>query len=564
MSINGALNIGRSAIVASQAAIQVAGNNMANAATPGYARRSVTLTPLQGEIVGRNQFVGRGVDILSVRRVVDTALQARYRDAMSNQQSALMDQRYLTAIETIQNELTGNDISSLLSEFFNAFSEVANNPEDDAVRALAIEQGVNLAGTLQAMRSDLTNVRSEIDRALGTSVEEANRLLEQIAQVNQEIARTESTGGEASALRDQRDIFIDQLSQLVDIDVVEQANGSADVFIDSIPVVLAGESRGIELRKESIDGVSAVTVRLQEDGTLLNPTAGSIGGLLRQRDETVQPSIDRVDEFTAQLIFQVNKLHSSGQGRVGFENLTGTYRVEDTTTNLNLSDTGLPFAVSNGSFVLHVTNKATGTRESFQINVNGDADSLDDLVNRINTVTGGANITAGVTAGNTLSLSASSGYEFSFSDDTSGALAALGVNTYFTGENAGDIEVNDVLKNNSNLLAMGKNHVGGSNGTAVDIANLQDKKISDLGERSLREYWQSSVNNLAVRVSGANNKVESTQLVADNLYAQIQSVSGVSLDEESINLLQYQRQFQAAARFITVIDESLQTLLSIV
>src|SRR5690554_3224395 len=134
MSINGALNIGRSAIVASQAAIQTAGNNMANAATAGYARRSITLTPLQGEIVGRNQFVGRGVDILSVGRVVDTALQARHRDALSNLHSALMDQRYLTAIETIQNELTGNDISSLLSEFFNAFSEVANNPEDVAVR----------------------------------------------------------------------------------------------------------------------------------------------------------------------------------------------------------------------------------------------------------------------------------------------------------------------------------------------------------------------------------------------------------------------------------------------
>ena len=564
MSINGALHIGRSAIIASQAAIQVAGNNMANAATPGYTRRSVTLTPLHGEIVGRNQFVGRGVDLMSVHREVDVALQARYREALSNEYSTLMDQRYLAAIETIQNELTGNDVSSLLSEFFNAFSEVANNPDDDSVRSLAIQQGVNLASTLRAMRQDLSDVRAEVDRALGTSIDEANRLLDQIATVNNQIAQAESTAGEASSLRDQRDILIDELAQIVDIDTVEQSNGSIDVFIDSIPAVLAGESRGIELRKESQDGRSSISIRLAADGTLLNPTAGRIGGLLRQREETVQPAIDNLDTFTEHLIFQVNKLHSSGQGRVGFDSVTGTYLLDDTTVNLNSSLSGLPFQVSNGSFVVHVTNKATGTRESYQINVDGDADSLDDLINDINAATGGTNIIAAVNAGGAFTLTASSGYEISFSDDTSGALAALGVNTFFTGESANDIDLNGLIVDNSNYLAVGMGHVGGSNGAAIAIANLQDQKIADLGERSLREYWQAGVNNLAVRTDGANRAVESAALVRENLYTQIQAVSGVSLDEEAINLLQYQRQFQAAARFISVVDEALQTLLSIV
>jgi len=152
MSINGALHVGRSAIVASQAAIQVAGNNMANAATEGYSRRSVHFLPTRGEQVGRNIFVGRGVDLSEVRREVDTALQARFRDATSNEHASLMDQRFLTAIESIQNELTDNDLSSLLSDFFNSFSEVANNPEDGAVRSLAIEQGQALAQEVQAMR----------------------------------------------------------------------------------------------------------------------------------------------------------------------------------------------------------------------------------------------------------------------------------------------------------------------------------------------------------------------------------------------------------------------------
>jgi len=563
MSINGALQVGRSAIVASQAAIQVAGNNMANAATEGYARRSVHFLPTRGEQVGRNIYVGRGVDLSQVRREVDTALQARFRDATSNEHAALMDQRFLTAIESIQNELTDNDLSSLLSDFFNAFSEVANNPEDGAVRSLTIEQGQALAQQVQAMRNDLTQVRSEVDRALGNSIDEANRLLDRIASVNREVAQAESSGGQANALRDQRDTLINELSQLVDIDVVEQDNGSADVFIDSIPVVLAGDSRGIELRKESNAGNSGVTIRIADDGTLLNPQKGEIGGLMRQRAETIQPSIDDLDQFTSQLIFQVNRLHSQGQGRNGFTSAEGTYFVRDSAANLNSSDADLPFDVSNGSFVIHVTNTQTGTRESFQINVDGNADSLDDLVDRINNGVDVPNVTAGITSQGAMTLDAAGGYEFSFSDDSSGALAALGINTYFTGGDATDIGVNQAIVDDRNLLAVGADHVGGSNGTALAIADLQDQRVEQLGDRSLREFWQNSVSSLAVRVNSANEEVETNKLVRENLNAQIQGVSGVSLDEESINLLQYQRQFQAAARFISVIDQAMQTLLTI-
>lgn len=563
MSINGALQVGRSAIVASQAAIQVAGNNMANAATEGYARRSVHFVPVRGEQVGRNIFVGRGVDLSSVRREVDTALQSRYRDALSQEHAALMDQRFLTAIETIQNELTDNDLSSLLSAFFNSFSEVANNPEDGAVRSLAIEQGAALAQQVQSMRTNLSDVRTEVDRALGASISEANRLLDRIAEVNREIALAESGGAEASALRDQRDVLINDLSELVDIDVVEQSNGSADIFIDSIPVVLSAESRGIELRKESDAGESLVTIRLKADGTLLNPTQGEIGGLMRQREETVQPSIDDLDQFTSQLIFQVNRLHAQGQGRNGLTSVAGTYFVRDTTANLNSTDADLPFDVANGSFVLHVTNTETGTRESFQINVNGNADSLDDLVSRINTGVAVPNVTAGINAQGALTLDAAGGYAISFSDDSSGALAALGINTYFTGSDATDIGVNQAIMDDHNLLAIGADHVGGSNGTALAIADLQDERIEALGDRSLREFWQNSVSSLAVRVDSANEEVETNKLVRENLDAQIQGVSGVSLDEESISLLTYQRQFQAAARFISVIDEAMQTLLTI-
>ncbi len=138
MSLTGALQIGRSTLTASQAALQVAGNNMANAATQGFHRRSVHLSPVRGEIIGRGQYIGQGVNLSSIRREIDIALQARLRNAVGNEHSAMIEQRFLSAIETLQNELTDNDISTMLSTFFNNFSELANNPEDTAIRSVVL------------------------------------------------------------------------------------------------------------------------------------------------------------------------------------------------------------------------------------------------------------------------------------------------------------------------------------------------------------------------------------------------------------------------------------------
>jgi len=211
-----------------------------------------------------------------------------------------------------------------------------------------------------------------------------------------------------------------------------------------------------------------------------------------------------------------------------------------------------------------VTNKDSGIRTTYQINVDGSTDSLNDLINEINVTVGVPNVTASVGVGNTLSLAANSGYEISFSDDTSGALAALGINTFFDGANAQSIKVNAVVENNPNFIATGAGHVPGSNDTALALAALEDIQTSNLGNKSIRQFWQNSVTSLAVKTGAANSAVSSASLVRGSLDAQMQAASGVSLDEESINLLTYQRQFQAAARFIAVIDQTLQTLLSII
>ena len=172
-----------SAILASQAAISVAGNNMANAATPGYHRQRIGIMPGRPESIGRGQFTGTGVQIGSITRQIDVALQARMRTAIGDQAGAMIDQRFLASVELLQNELSGADISSQVSAFFNSWSELANNPTDSGMRSLVLQQGESLAGGITQLRREYTVVREEIDRGLGVSVERANGLLEEIASM---------------------------------------------------------------------------------------------------------------------------------------------------------------------------------------------------------------------------------------------------------------------------------------------------------------------------------------------------------------------------------------------
>lgn len=558
--MNGAMQIGRSALLASQAGLQVAGNNMANAATPGYRRQVAGLTPARSDRIGPQSFVGTGVLLRDISRVVDTALQARVRTAISRQAGAEIDSRFLSTIESLQNELGDRDLSSQLTRFFNVFSELANAPNDDAVRSVVLQEGVALADRIRTLRQDYVQVRESIDRSLSAAAREADGILDRIAGLNVQIAQTEQGSGQANGLRDARDALVNELSALIDVSVIEQADGMLDVLVGSIPIVLGGTSRGLELRVRSEGDRLGVDVRVRADGSILAASDGSIGALLRQRAETVDPAVDALDGFSRQLIYQVNRVHSGGQGLVGWQSAVGVTAVESSASPLGSA--GLPFAIGNGSFRISVTDQTSGLSNTALVMVDPAVTSLDALVGAINAA-GLPGVSASVTSDGRLSIDAAPGSRLGFGEDSSGALAALGVNAYFAGRDARDIEVHQALLDDPRMLASGADFIPGSNGTALAMVALENRSIDALGGRTLRGSWLSSVSDLAVRTASAVDAAEGARLVRESLEAQEQAVSGVSLDEESIDLILYQRQFQAAARFISVIDETLQTLLSI-
>src|SRR5690606_986094 len=242
MGLTSALQIGRSALTMSQLGIQLTGQNMANVATPGYSRQLMSLAPARGDTSILGLSIGQGVQVRGINRAVDAALVDRLRAGVASEGAAGRRLGLLGQMEATLNEVTGQDLSSELSAFFNSWSERASLTESSAT---VVQQGQKLADFIGRTRSELERQRAQIDRELEAVTSRADQLLSEIGRVNKEIAAAEVGGAKANTLRDQRDQLVTELSSMLDVSVIEQPSGTLDVMIGSIPVVLGGDSRGI-------------------------------------------------------------------------------------------------------------------------------------------------------------------------------------------------------------------------------------------------------------------------------------------------------------------------------
>lgn len=580
MSLTDAIQIGRSALSAAQIGIQVSGNNMANAATPGYTRQVARFIPARGDSSLRGASIGSGVLVQGVQRQVDSALQGRLWSGGSDLAAASTRSSIFSQIEARLGELGDEDddhsLSSQLTAFFGSWSERANqSPSATAV----VQQGDRLASFMRGLRSDLVDQSRQIEDQIGATVQRANQLLQQIAQLNQSIGASEVGNATANSLRDQRDAAISELSGIMDVTVVDRGSSGVDVLVGSNPVVLGTQVTGLHMNRETVNGETTVSVETSFNNQKLEINSGSLGALLGSRITAVQGTIDKLDNLAAQLIFEVNRLHSTGTNARGLRSATGTLAMGGN-TGLALNDARndatnrLPFHACNGSFVINVRNEASGGIQTTRINVDldgvtaagtpgtGDDTSAQDIADSINAIAG---LHASFTPEGKLQITADSGVDFSFADDSSGAVALLGLNSYFSGKNAGDIGVRSDLLTDPSQLTAGKivNGTLVENGTALDIAGLQTKQLGALGGRSLTGLWADAVAEVGGNAAGAASAANAAAVVYDSLDAQRAALSGVSIDEESINLMDFQRQYQAAAKVISTADDLTQVLLGL-
>lgn len=569
MGLTSSLYIGRSGLLASQAAIQVAGNNLANISTKGYHRSEIELAAVKANEIQRGIYLGNGVQIASITRQVDEALEARLRNAISDEGGSRVAQDLWSEIEAIENELSEIDISTRMAEFFNSWSQIANNPQDLSLRTLAVKQAETLSDYVSSVRGEFLNLQKRIDDRTANAANAANDILDRIAQLNQAIASQEGASeSQAAGLRDQRDLYLGELAQYIDFSVNELQSGAIDIFVGSLPIVLGNDNRGIAVTTESTPDGLTTTVRLAEDRSPLQFSSGELGGLVEFRGNYLENAIDVLDTYANAMIYEVNKLHSQSQGLNLLDSALATTEVIDTAVALNDPAALIPFDIQHGSFQLHVTQVSTGQRIAQTINVDLDGidptndTSLDDLAAQIDAV---ANISAVVTSDGRLQITADAqDFQFSFSDDNTGAMAALGINTFFKGKDASDMGVNLDLVNDPRMIAVGRGHLPGDNRNALAIAALRDTGVNALGGQSLTGYWNRHIEDVSIRTAQAIDQLNADSVVKENLQVQQQAFSGVNADEETIDLMNYQRMYQANARFLTVVDEMMQTLIGIV
>jgi len=564
--IGTALQIGRSALAAYQAAITITGQNIANVGNPDYTRQTGRLEALYGG-TGAGIAPGLGVRLANLQRHVDNAIEARLRLALGARSGAELTYETLNRVEALYNELTEYDLSSQLGEFFKGLADLQTDPLESTARQLVISNADAIIRTLQRQRSGLLEQVNDLNEATQAATKNANALVEEIARLNALIVNTEaqSVGGSA-ALRDRRDSLLRQLGELIDVQTREQENGVVNVYIGSEPLVDFDRTRGLTTQTVLEDGLERVSVRFADNNGTVVLRSGRLAATVTARDVHLGGQLQKLDQLARALIYEINRVQTSGRGLVGFTSVTGTYAAGSATAALNSSAAALPFPVQTGTFFVHLREKTSGQVVTRMIKVdldglNGDDTSLSNLATALAAV---PHLDAALTADNRLVLTAADGYEISFSEDTSGVLAALGVGTFFKGVDATTIAVQDAIRNDPRLIATSRDGTPGDGSNAGRMAAVGDQPSSLLGNLSILDFHEALVSGLAVDARSAATEHAAADAVYSSLLAQRESISGVSLDEETINLTKFERSFQGASRYLSVVDSLLDEVLALV
>lgn len=546
--------------------LQVAGNNISNANTPNYIRESlnvVTNSPFSQNGVT----IGTGARILGVKQQIDKFLETRLYSASSDNSGSAARSNTYKQLETVLNSLSNSDLTSGLNDFLGKINDLANQPSSPSTRQLMIQQGQTFASAISGLRSSVDSLRQAANGQVSDLTTEANQLIDQINKLNPQIVQMElagQSGSDASGLRDQRYAALTRLSEIVPVKVVEQPSGQVDVFLNNDYLVLGGQTQHLETTTSSDRGIPVTNVQIENSHINVSGSGGELNGVINGRDQILGGYTDQLDTYSKNLIGTFNQIYSSGEGLSGFTNVTGTYSVKDATAPLNSA--GLAYPPQHGSFDIKVVNQQTGEVTTQTINIDLDNvdtannTSLTDLKNSLNGV---ANVTASITNDGKLQISAANGYEIKFGNDSSHVLAGLGINTFFTGTDSNSIAVNQMVTTNPNLLATGQGGGAGDNSNALALANFTNQTVNGLNNLTLDQHYQNVISDISQKAASETAISQGYSTFKDSLNSQRSQYSGVSLDEEAIQIMQLQRSYQSTAKFISTVDQLYSILLNI-
>lgn len=585
------MDIARWTLYSSQLALEVTAHNIANANTDGYSRQKLQIQPNVPINMGPGQ-IGTGARATEVTRQYDDFINEQVNLKNSQYYYWKAQSEAMGEIETIFNESEEYGLNKIMGEFWNAWSDLSNNPDGIPEREALLAKSENLVQFIGELDYNLREYQRHLDTTIQGSVEQINSITRQIADLNIQISSVEVEGSvNANDLRDQRDKLLSQLSEYMDISYYEEeSSGQVMVYIlGGTPLVLGKDSYDIGSQRNMTTGFTDLIWK-DTSGRTVNITnrleGGKIAGWVNVRDNKIGSYIDSMNTLAQELVWQVNSLHSEGVGLKSVSSMIGTVDISSLTDDLSTD-----FLFSNsyntgGQFDIVAYDSSGNVSHTYTINPA--SSTVGDLITEINTEAsaGGSEITASLTNGTDgyFRIQANGSYTFAIkphaTSESSHALAVMGVNAFFswsedTGQPPHDItqtlSVNSTLKADSELIAAGRldsnNRVApGSNDVALAITSLQDKVISNLGgsgvDTTLDAYYSSFIARVGVDVQNAEMNEKFNDTLLGQYIQKKESITGVNLDEEMTDILRNQHLYQAAAKLISICDEMMQTLLS--
>jgi flagellar hook-associated protein 1 FlgK len=415
------------------------------------------------------------------------------------------------------------------------------------------------------MSEQANQLRSNVNTSIENMASDINAYIEQIRTLNVSIANVErgnTSKSDAVGLRDQRMTALEGLSKLIGVRSVEQADGTVAVYSGGDYLVYAGESRPVDVVRTNDRGLNIATIEIADINSPLNPSSGELRGLLDGRDKVLTGFMDKLDSYAGTLANEFNKVYSSGQGLVGFTRAVSQDPVDD--PNVSLSKAGLTFTPQNGSFQIIVHNKQTGANKTTDIPVTltglGYDTTLGTVADSLNAISG---VHAEINNGQLTITTTDPNSEFAFANDSSGVLASLGLNTFFTGSTAANIAVNNDVLQDPAKFAASRGGIGQDTLNAADLANFLDRPLASKNGESINAIFTRMTDDTTQGSAQAKSLATSASVFENTLRGQKLSTTSVNVDDEAIQMMSYQRCYQATAKYITTLNELLQMLVQI-
>jgi len=311
--INNIFEIAKSSLFAHQTAINTTGQNIANANTEGYSRKTALFTPSIS--FSKDLFnLGSGVNIQEIQRTRDIFID----NQLSFQKQGLsywktMDSKH-AILEQIFEEPAESGLSSIMNKFFESWYELANNPENSSIRDNVIYKGAALAKKFNFLNERLTNLHNEITDEISQSIDDFNSYSSQIAEINRKLAYVSKKSGGHSSLLDERDNLLAKMNEIADINSRENEFGQVNLIING--KVFLQKTHYIAIDSSKID--SDLSHIYWVDGSQSDQAkGGKLGALIELREDIIPANINKLDELAAGIVNTVNSVHKAGFGLDG-------------------------------------------------------------------------------------------------------------------------------------------------------------------------------------------------------------------------------------------------------